>query len=284
MIVFLNGRFVPEEQALVSIFDRSFLYGDGLFETIRVFHGRPFRWEQHFVRLERGAQLLGIGLPFPPTALRGFAGELITRNGLADALLRLTLSRGVGRRGYSPRGAEQPSLTMSLHPAPLVDLENPPRWRLATSTWRLPANDPLAQFKTCNKLPQILARAEADRAGADEALLLNTEGHVVESSSGNLFWLEGGGVCTTPLAGGVLPGVTRAVILELCPALGLQVRQTSVTREGLLRAEGVFLSLSSVGIVEAVSLDGQPLRQFSSVERIRKAYAELCAREAESSH
>jgi branched-chain amino acid aminotransferase len=282
MIIFLNGQFVPEEQALVSIFDRSFLYGDGLFETVRVFDGQPFRWEQHLERFERGAQFLRIGLPLPPAALRGFAGELIARNGLTDALLRLTLSRGVGRRGYSPRGAEQPSLNMSLHPAPLLDLENPPRWRLVTSTLRLPAGDPLAQFKTCNKLPQILARAEADRAGADEALLLNTDGHVIESSSANLFWLADGAVCMAPLTSGALPGVTRAVVLELCPALGLKVRQTSITPEGLLRAEGVFLSLSSVGIVEAVSLDGQPLRISNEVGRIRRAYAELCARETGS--
>jgi branched-chain amino acid aminotransferase len=282
MIVFLNGRFVLEEQALVSVFDRSFLYGDGLFETMRVFQGKPFRWAQHLERLGRGAQFLKIELSFSPAALRGFATELIARNGMAEALLRLTLSRGVGRRGYSPQGAEQPSLIMSLHPAPPIDLENPPRWRLATSTFRLPANEPLAQFKTCNKLPQVLARAEADHAGADEALLLNTEGRVVEASSGNLFWLEAGAVCTSPLAGGILPGVTRAVVLELCPKLELKVHEANITPEELLRTEGVFLSLSSVGIVEAVSLDGQPLRLSSAVERIRKAYAELCATEIEA--
>ena len=175
MIVFLNGRFVPEEQALVSVFDRSFLYGDGLFETMRVFGGRPFRWAQHLERLERGAQFLKMSLPFPATALRGLAGELIDQNNMPEALLRVTLSRGVGNRGYSPRGAGHPSLLMSLHSAPVFDFEKPPRWRLATSSFRLPANEPLAQFKTCNKLPQILARAQADEAGADEALLLNTE-------------------------------------------------------------------------------------------------------------
>jgi len=283
MIVFLNGQFVPEEQALVSVFDRSFQYGDGLFETMRVFRGIPFRWAQHFERLERGAQFLKIDLPFPPAALRNFAAELIARNSLPESLLRLTLSRGVGPRGYSPNGAQRPSLVMSLHPAPVLDFENPPRWRLAVSSFRLPANEPLAQFKTCNKLPQILARAESDQAGADEALILNTEGCVVEASSSNLFWIDSGHVCTPPLAAGVLPGVTRAVVLELCTALGLAVGHTGITPETLAQTDGVFLSLSSIGIAEAMSLDGRPLRLSPEVGRIHKAYGELCARETEAS-
>jgi aminodeoxychorismate lyase len=282
MIVFLNGQFVPEEQALVSVFDRSFLYGDGLFETMRVFRSRPFRWARHLERLERGAQFLKMSLPFPATALRGLADELIHRNNMPEALLRVTLSRGVGTRGYSPKGAQRPSLVMSLHSAPPLEPEKPPRWRLVISSFRLPANEPLAQFKTCNKLPQILARAQADDAAADEALLMNTEGCVVEASSSNLFWIEANAVCTPPLAGGIVAGVTRAVVLELCPALGLEARQTSITPEKLAQTDGVFLSLSSVGIAEAVSLDEKPLRRSPDVERIRKAYSDLCARETAS--
>src|SRR5579872_7032026 len=117
MIVFLNGQFVPEESAVVSVFDRGFLYGDGLFETIRIFKGKPFRWEQHLERLQRGAEFLKIKLPFSCTALPKFADELINKNQMPDALLRLTLSRGVGIRGYSPKGAEEPTVVMSLHPA-----------------------------------------------------------------------------------------------------------------------------------------------------------------------
>src|SRR5215472_16973761 len=190
MVVFLNGEFVPEKDAVISVFDRSFLYGDGLFETMRVVQGRPFRWAEHMERLERGASFAGIRIPFAEASLRKFAEELIAKNQVPEALLRLTLSRGVGVRGYSPKGAEQPTIVMSLHEFLPVDPENPPGWRLITSSFRLPADEALAQFKTCNKLPQILARAEADAAGADEALLSNTEGHVVEASSSNLFWVE----------------------------------------------------------------------------------------------
>src|SRR5690242_10966358 len=110
MIVFLNGQFVPEERAVVSVFDRSFLYGDGLFETLRVLNARLFRWSQHVDRLQRGADYLRMWLPFSPGTLETAALELVKVNQMPDALLRLSLSRGVGKRGYSPAGADQPVL------------------------------------------------------------------------------------------------------------------------------------------------------------------------------
>ena len=166
MIVFINGRFVPEEEALVPVFDRGFLYGDGLFETIRVRNGVPFQWNRHLGRLKAGAGFLGIPLPMEDDALQKTARELATRNNLPDALLRLTLSRGPGPRGYSPRDATNPTIVLSLHPLPPPK----PSWSLITSTVRLPGSDPLARFKTATRLPPIRARMEADAAGADGAL------------------------------------------------------------------------------------------------------------------
>jgi branched-chain amino acid aminotransferase len=275
--VFLNGQFVPEKQAVVSVFDRSFLYGDGLFETMLVHRGKPFRWQQHWERLERGAGFLKIKLPYAAEQLRGFIDELIEKNQMPEALLRITLSRGVGVRGYSPKGAENPTLVMSLHPAPAQDANARPRWKLITSTHRLPANEPLAHFKTCNKLAQILARAEADAAGADEALLLNTDGFVVEGASSNLFWIEGDTICTPPLAAGILPGVTREVVLEICKTLHLKTREANITPEKLKHTDGLFVSLSSFGIVQAVSLDGSILTLSSAVEKIQMSYERLIA-------
>src|SRR5215471_4599082 len=216
MTVFVNGRFVSEEQAMVSVFDRGFLYGDGLFETLTVSNGRPFRWQQHWERFESGARFLNISPPFHAEEIYRFVGELIRLNKMPEALLRLTLSRGVGLRGYSPKGAELPSVVMSLHPAPALDPDRMPQWNLITSTIRLPAKEPLAQFKTCNKLPQILARAEADANGTQEALLLNSDGFVVEATNSNFFWVQGNTVRTSPLISGILPGVTRAVVCEIC--------------------------------------------------------------------
>lgn len=275
MLICLNGRLVPEEQALISVFDRGFLLGDGLFETMLVSNARPFRWEQHLERLQRGAEFLRIRIPFPAESLREQADALVARNQMRDALLRLTLSRGVGPRGYSPKGADRPTLVMSLHPAPVFDPQNPPKWKLATSSLRLPAGEALAQFKTCNKLPQILARAEAEAATADEALLLNTDGFVVEGSGSNLFWIDRGTVCTPPLASGILAGVTRVVVLEICRSLSLQSREATTTLKELQSKDGVFLSVSSWGVVEAQSLDGQGLKQSPLVETIRAAYERL---------
>jgi aminodeoxychorismate lyase len=277
--VFLNGEFVPEEHAVVSVLDRSFLYGDGLFETMLVSNGKPFRWAQHLERLRRGADFLGIKIPFGCKALEKFAAELIARNQMPDALLRLTLSRGVGLRGYSPKGADQPTLVMTLHPAPGAPNSDSVRWKLVTASFRLPAGETLAQFKTANKLAQVLARAEADAAGADEALLLNTDGFVVEGASSNLFWIEGDTVCTPPLASGILAGVTRAVTVELCEQLALPMAERKITSDGLRLAAGVFLTLSSLGVVEAGELDKSTLSSSPLVEELRRAYCDLLARE-----
>lgn len=292
MMVFLNGRFVPEEQAMVSVFDRGFLYGDGLFETMLVRNGNPFRWVQHLERLQRGADFLKIKLPFPADTLRGFAGELIEKNQMRDVWLRLTLSRGVGVRGYSPKGADQPTLAMSLHPTARPALTRPPgthshstgaghggdtfpKWRLITSSFRLPANDPLAKFKTATKLIQVLARAEADAAGADEALTLNADGHVAEGTGSNVFWINDGVAGTPPSAAGILPGVTRAIVFEICESLRVPIQESNLTRNQLAGAEAVFLTLSSMGLVEAIELDGEKLKRSPLVAKLQTAYARL---------
>jgi len=279
MIVFLNGSFVPEEKALVSVFDRSFLYGDGLFETLRICSGRLFRWQQHWERLERGMEFLKLKPPFSSQMLSISARELIDRNRTSDGVLRLTLSRGIGPRGYSPGGAEQPVTVMSVHPGSVLDAENPAQWNLVTSSFRLLANAPLAQFKTCNKLTQVMSRAEADSAGAQEALLLNSDGQIAEGASSNLFWIRDGQVCTPPLAGGVLPGVTRTVVLELCQKEQIPTSVAVLMPEELLHCEGVFLSLSSVGVAEAISLDGQPLQRSSVTRGLYAGFLKLLCTE-----
>lgn len=278
MLIFLNGRIVPAEQAVVSIFDRGFLYGDGLFESMRVLNGKPFRWTQHLERLQRGADFLKIKMPYSIESLRKSADQLIAKNKMPDALLRLVLSRGVGIRGYSPKDAEKPTVAMTLHPAP-PSSDAVPRWKLVISSQRLPANDPLARFKTCNKLPQILARSEADAADADEALLLNTDDFVVEGTSSNLFWIEGEIVCTPPLPAGVLPGVTRAAVFEICKAAGLEAVEKTIGVEKLKLSDGIFLSLSSLGVVEGISLDDQALKLSPLFSRIRNSYRAFLASE-----
>lgn len=287
MIVFVNGQFVPEAAATVSVFDRSFLYGDGLFETMLITNGRPFRWMQHMQRLECGAEFLGIKIPFARDALARFAAELVARNPMSEALLRLTLSRGVGVRGYSTKGADNRTLVMSLHPigAPNSDsarservsseIGAPLRWRAHIARFRLPSGEAVAQFKTCNKLVQILARAEAEAAGADEALLLNTDGFVVEAAAGNLFWVKDGTVNTPPIAAGVLAGVTREVVRELCAKLSVPCHEMNIRAGELAGADAAFLSLSSHGIVELTAVDGIKLAGSPFIGRLHQAYLKM---------
>lgn len=298
MIVFLNGKFVSEHHAVVSIFDRGLLYGDGLFETIRIVNGQPFRWREHWERFESGAGFLKIRLPLGREKLRGLAGQLVAKNKKPDSVLRLTLSRGPGGRGYSPRKANWPTLAMTLHPAPsgeagarktkgrsrrtkpeqradASDFSQPAQWKVIVSSFRLAVDDPLARFKTSNKLRQILARAEADAAGADEALLANTEGFMAEGASSNVFWVERGSVWTPPITAGILPGVTRAVAREICEGLGIPVGEKNIRLKELTNTDGVFFTLTSLGIVGAESLDAKKLKQSPLVNRIAKTYHEM---------
>src|ERR1041385_2417693 len=169
MIVFLNGKFVAETHAAVPLFDRCLWYGDGVFETIRVSQGKPFRFDLHLARLQHGAETLGIDLPFSGPELLARAMQLIHKSELSEAVLRIILSRGVGERGYSPRGADRPWLAMSVHPLRPTRQGKRRRWRLISSSYRIPADAGLSRMKSCNKLLQVLARRESDSKRADDA-------------------------------------------------------------------------------------------------------------------
>ncbi len=273
MITFLNGQFVPEAQAVIPVNDRGFMYGDGLFETVRVVNGRPFRLAQHLERMTRGADFLKIKPPFAPKELQEFAEQLIEQNQLPEAILRLTLTRGPGARGYTPNAEGRPTVVMTLHAAPAS--ENPAHWSLITSSFRVPAADPLSSFKTLNKLTHVMARAEAAARGADEALLINTNGEVAETASGNLFWVYDDKICTTPTGRGVLPGITRAVVLEICQALGLLTNKRVIKPEALRNSEGIFVTQSALGIVPVAMFDDEPIAPSPLVDQIFSAYREL---------
>jgi branched-chain amino acid aminotransferase len=279
MVVFLNGQFVSESQAVISVADRGFTYGDGLFETMRVCGGKPFRMAQHLERMVRGADFLKIKLPFTPKELQKLAGELVEQNKLPDSVLRVTLTRGVGERGYSPKGADKPTLLMTLHPAPPLDPEQPTQWSLITSNTRIPASDTLSSFKTISKLANVVARAEAEAQGADEGLLINTNGEVAETAGGNLFWVYRGKICTTPTGRGVLPGITRAVVLEICQVLGIETNKRVIKPDALRNSEAIFITQSAFGIVSIATFNGEPVGQSPLVEQIYRTYCDMLVKE-----
>lgn len=276
MMVHLNGSLVPAEEARISVFDRGFLYGDGLFETFRAYRGRLFLWELHRERLRRGLEELQLPLPLGLESLRQAALELLAVNQLSDASLRLSISRGPGPRGYSPRGAGPSTVVLVADPAPSIESSPGPPVRLHTAGYRVPSGVSLTAHKTAAKLLHVLARMEAEAAGADEALLLNESGSMAETVSANIFWFEPDGVTlsTPDLAQGALAGVTRQFVLGLSRELGWPVRFANSPREALQESLGAFLTVSTRGLIQVSSLDGRMLRRDPRFERLTVLYRE----------
>ena len=267
MIVYLNGRFVPEEQACVSIHDRGFLYGDGLFETIRVYDGGPFLWAEHMARLYHGCDALNITPPLTGAEMLRVLTELLHRNRTSDAIARLTLTRGSGPRGYSPRGADYPTLAMAL----FQPTKRPATYKVIASNIRLPAHDPLASFKHANKIRQVVARAEADASGANEALLLNDRNEVVEGTSTNIFWIDRDIVCTPPLDG-ILPGTTRNYLLARCADLGIRTREARIKLPQLMKTSGAFVTSCGIEVMEISHINDQKIASSPLTQRLRREY------------
>lgn len=269
MLVYLNGRFLPEEHAQISVHDRGFLYGDGLFEAVRAYNGEPFLWQDHIARFQHGCEVLRLFSPLSPREILSVVRETLSRNLLPEGLVRFTLSRGAGPRGYSPRGAQHPTFVVTPHLRP----ELPAAYSVVTSSVRLLAGDPVALFKSSNKLNQILARAEADKRGAHEALLTNHKGFVVEGTTTNLFWIKDGCVCTPPLRG-ILAGTTRAHVLRLCAKLKIPTRQTNISPKELQGADGIFVTSCAAEIMPVSRLDGKRVKRSAVIRQLQRHYRE----------
>jgi len=239
-LVYLNGSILPADEAKVSVFDRGLLYGDGLFETIRIQGGTCLRLEKHLARLVAGAGMLGFGDTLDGLDLAGAIGETVEANGLADARVRLTVTRGPisGPGRLAPEPAE-PTVIITADPLPT----HPPRpARVIISSIRRDEQNPLSSVKSLNYLPGVLAAIEARRAGADDAILLNTQGLVAEGTVDNLFLVTGGALVTPSLDQGPLPGTVRAAVIELAPRLGLEVVERAVEMKELAGTEELFFT------------------------------------------
>lgn len=269
-IIFLRDRFVTETEATVSVMDRSFLYGDGLFETVRIARSQAVAWNSHFDRLCTSARQIGIPLPYGPKETLSFLSELLARNRAMEGVVRVTLSRGIGRRGYTPPLHPTPLLVMVFHPMDPLPSQ-PLCWRLITSSCRLSA-DPLSAVKSTSRLLQVQSRLEAAKAGADEALLRGEAGGLVEGASSNLFFVRQGTLSTPPLGSGCLPGTTRARILHLALEAALPIQEITPNLDDLTHAEAVFLTNSTHGIIQAISLDGHALANSPLTSRLYQRY------------
>ncbi len=275
MKVWWNGEIVDQEDALVSVFDRGFLYGDACFETLRVYDGKPAFWDKHATRLSQSLAALSIPRRSSSAELRDAATALVASGDLQNAVLRIQITRGRGVRGYSTQGCDDPTEMISLHPLPARAQGERPAWRLKTSSLRIDPGSPLHGHKSSNKLFQILATQEAEQAGRDDVLLLTSDGHVAETSCANVFWFDGATVCTPPLSAGVLPGVTRSVVIDLCRALGWECEERLIDKRVLLEQRGVFLTQSVCEIIVVSELDGHQLNLAEEIDKLASAYRSL---------
>jgi branched-chain amino acid aminotransferase len=260
--VMIDGRIVAPEQAVVSVFDRGFLYGDSVFETLRTYGGKPFALDEHLERLARSAQRVFIALPVDLATVRTEVQGALVRHGGSEASLRLMLTRGIGRSlGLDPELAEQPLRVilvsaLSVPPAEIYDRG------IATITYR--AERPsdaaaLADAKIGNYLLAVLAMRAARAQGAGEALLEDPDGCILEGSTSNVFVVSSGVLLTPPETAAILPGITRSHVLRIATHMGVAVEQRMLHKDELARADEVFICSSIRELVPVISIDGQPV-------------------------
>jgi branched-chain amino acid aminotransferase len=272
--LWINGRLCRGAEATLSLFDRGARDGEGLYETVRVYGGRPFLWEQHLERLVLSAAVLGFPVPASPVTLREALDQLLAAERLEDAVVRMTVTRGI------PGG--RPTRTGAW-----VEVE-PIAARLWHGTRRGAATlivskrpfepGPLGPHKTTSRLAYHLAREEARVARADETLLVSPHGQVLEGAVSNVFAVAGGEVRTPPLAAGILPGVTRALVLRLCAVAGIPAREQALTLAELRGADEVFLTNSVQEVVPVGVLDGRTVGGRNLAAKLLGAYrAEVAA-------
>lgn len=269
----LNGQLLPFDAARLPLSDRGLLLGDLLFETVAVGHGRPFALPAHIERLARGLRFCGFHQAPEAATLADAVGTVVATEMAAGSsphgCVRITVTRGPGRRGYSPAEAGPSNAFVVFHAG-----DKPcgphPGWRLRTSSFRLPAGDPLASFKHGSRLLHVLARAEAEAHGADEALLLNTRNEPAECASGNLLWFEDDVLVHASVDSGALAGVTQDMVVELARRRGLQARppKSPVDARDTLCKGGGMVVLSTLGIVPVISIDGVACPRRPEIERL----------------
>ena len=257
--IFIDGKLVDKEKAMVSVFDHGLLYGDGVFEGIRSYNGLIFKCREHIDRLFESAHTLMLQIPMTKAEIEKAMIQTLKANGLRDAYIRLVVTRGTGDLGLDPRKCKTATIfiiadTIKLYPKEYYEKG------LKIATVATVRNHPEAlnpQLKTLNYLNNILAKLEATNAGVDEALLLNTHGYVTECTAENIFFVKGDCLMTPPPYVGILKGITRAAVMTLADKAGLCVCQEVFTRHELYSADEVFLTGTACEIVPVVKIDNR---------------------------
>lgn len=259
--VYVAGKLVPKEQATVSVFDHGLLYGDGVFEGIRIYCGKVFLEKEHIDRLYESARAIRLEIPISPSEMTQAVRETVAANALVDGYVRLVVTRGAGSLGLDVRRTSNPQViiiadTISLYPPEMY--ENGLRL-ITASTIR---NHPAAlspRIKSLNYLNNIMAKVEGTDAGTVEALMLNHNGEVAECTGDNIFIVKNGVLKTPPPEAGILEGITRNAVMGLAREAGVEVREAPMERHDIFIADECFLTGTAAEVIAVVSLDGRTI-------------------------
>lgn len=253
--VWINNRIVARSNARISVYDRGFMYGDGAFETMRSYSGVVFRMEDHLARLWRSLKLLDIRSPYSKRRLAGGIYKCLEANGLKGAYVRIEVTRGQGSGGISCESLSKPNTVIVARRFEGYP-EDAIRRGISCSIVDIRQNEssPVSGIKSANFLNYVLARISARSNAADEAILLNTKGYVAEAATSNIFMMKKGTLVTPPIGSGIIPGITRKVIIEIAKRLRMKIREDSIRPQGLLNAEEVFLTNSLAEVIPVVKI------------------------------
>ena len=287
LVAYINGAFVPKEEAKISVYDHGYLYGDGVFEGIRAYNGRIFRLDRHLDRLYDSARYLMLEIPLSKQQMGAAIVETVRRCGLRDAYIRPVISRGVGDLGLDPRKCKVPTVVIIVDTIQLYPKEAYERGlRAVTAAVRKVRPDAVSvQAKTLNYLNSILARLEANRAGVEEALMLQGDGYVCECSADNIFLVRGGEVWTPPAHLGILQGVTREEVMELARRQGLPMLERVFTLYDVYTADECFLTGTGAEVGPVVEVDSRRIAAGTPgpiTQRLIAAFRDLVMREGTS--
>jgi branched-chain amino acid aminotransferase len=272
--VWIDGRPIDAEQAKVSVFDRGFLYGDSIYEVLRVFAGRPFMMAEHLQRLAASAAGLAMAIP-PLGEIERAVHECLAAAAEPEAYVRIMITRGAGEIGLDPQLADAPRLIVIVR---RVHPPGPEVYRDGVDVAIVGRSRVDPAVKSGNYLVSVMAVAEARRRGAHEAILSDHVGRIVEGGSSNFFLVRGRRLCTPPLSAGILEGITRRAVIALCRADGIAVDEVPLWPIDLVRADGAFLTSSVRGVVPVTRIDGQPLAQGTVPALVRRVMALYDAR------
>jgi len=261
MLIYLDGNLVPKEEALVSVFDHGFLYGDGVFEGIRVYEGNVFRLQEHIARLYESAKTIALEIPLTQEEMIQATTRTVAANEKQDAYIRLVVSRGPGDLGIDPAKCKQATVVIIVATIALYPEEHYQNGvKLVTaSVRRIPMESLDPRVKSLNYLNNILAKLEAKNAGCLEAVMLNHHGLVAECTADNIFMVKNGVLKTPDLMQGALAGITRAAVLDLARERSLETQETVMALHDLYNADECFLTGTGAEIVPVVGIDGRQI-------------------------